>query len=447
MKTFFNIISFFLIISSILGVAFPAGAQSSVDEQIRKVAASGKVIDIDGKSESLQSPDSIYWNLDSVRNRILNFYYEQFRHSQDPDAPYFMFMSKDASLAMGIGGCVRMRGYYDWAGAIPASGFAPYLIPMTPDPANRNAFGTTPSGTSLYFRVLGRYKHLGNYQLYIEANFNGYNGRDFHLKKAYAIINDWTIGYAPSTFADPAATPPTVDAQGPSNKISPTSVLLRWMPVVKNKWVFALSAETPSTAIGADNTSTKRVTAWLPDWAAFVQYQWEQGQHVRLSGIVRTLSYRDLLLNKNYNPVGWGIQLSSVAHPFYAFTTYANISYGHGEASLGGDLQIGNYDLVPEPGISGKLYAPASLGWCVGLQYNFRPNLFMSASASMSHYMPKSGAAPDEYKNGLFTDINVFWNLTPRMQVGAEFDLGRRQNISGETRWARRIGAMAQFSF
>ncbi len=442
MKTIFKIFSAFLIFS---GISVPASGQSSVDEMNSKIAATGKIIDIDGNSE--ESTGLAEWTRDSVRNRIVNFYYEQFRHAQDPIAPYFMFMSKDARLAMGIGGCVRMRGYYDWGGAIPASGFAPYLIPMTPDPANKRAFGTTPSGTSLYFRVIGRYKHLGNYQLYIEANFNGYHGRDFHLKKAYAVINDWTIGYAPSTFSDPAATPPTVDAQGPANKISPTSVLLRWMPVVKNKWVFALSAETPSTSISADNENTKIVTSWLPDCAAFVQYEWEKGQHVRLSGIVRTLSYRDLVLQKNYNPVGWGVQLSSVAHPFYAFTTYANISYGQGEASLGGDLQIGHYDLVATPGEPGKLYAPSSLGWCVGVQYNIRPELFVSASASMSHYMPKSGASPEEYKNGLFTDINVFWNPTPRMQVGAEFDLGRRQNVSGDSRWARRIGAMAQFSF
>lgn len=113
---------------------------------------------------------------------------------------------------MGIGGCVRMRGYYDWDGAIPASGFAPYLIPMNPDPAHDRNFGTTPAGSTLFFRVIGRNKSLGDYQLYIEANFNGYQGRDFHLKKAYAVINDFTIGYANSSFSDQGALPPTVDA-------------------------------------------------------------------------------------------------------------------------------------------------------------------------------------------------------------------------------------------
>lgn len=54
---------------------------------------------------------------DSVTNRIYEFYYDQFRHFQDPLAPYFLFMSKDANLAMGVGGCVRMRGWYDWGRA------------------------------------------------------------------------------------------------------------------------------------------------------------------------------------------------------------------------------------------------------------------------------------------------------------------------------------------
>lgn len=218
-----KLIRLFLTIAlAAMPAAISAQQQSMVDEQIERVSRDNKVIFIDGK----QYDDSIKrHHVDSIRALISDFYYDQFRHFQDPDAPYFLFMSKDAQLAMGIGGCVRLRGYYDWGGAIPASGFAPYLIPMTPDPTNMRAFGTTPAGSTLFFRVIGRNKTFGLYQLYIEANFNGWQGRDFHLKKAYAVINDWTVGYASSTFSDPAALPPTVDAQGPNNKISPLRCL------------------------------------------------------------------------------------------------------------------------------------------------------------------------------------------------------------------------------
>lgn len=111
------------------------------------------------------------------------------------------------------------------------------------------------------------------------------------------------------------------------------------------------------------------------------------------------------------------------------------------------DLLIGNYDLVNDPARPGYLYAPTSFGWCLGVQYNILPNLFVSASFSQTRYLPSHRVAGDEYKYGLMGDINIFWNLTPRIEVGAEFDWGRRKEFSGEARSARRIGVVAQFSF
>ncbi len=437
-----NFISF---ITLSLAATLCAGAtgRALADIQIDSTLTSNRIVFIDGKPATEQTQEYV----DSIRRVISEFYYDQFRHFQDPGAPYFLFMSKDAGLAMGIGGCVRMRAYYDWGGAIPASGFAPYLIPIHPSPTDMRHVGTSPAGTSLFFRVIGRNKALGDYQLYIEANFNGYETRDFRLKKAYATINNFTVGYAASTYSDPAATPPTVDAQGPNNKIGTTAVLVRYMPVIKDRWVLAVSGESPESSIDVDNINTAKVSNWMPDWATFVQYQWGKGEHVRLSGIARTLSYRDLIAGRNHNIVGWGVQLSSVAHPLPSLTTYVTASYGHGSAGLGGDLLIGSYDLTGDTKRPGRMYAPASFGWCVGLQYNFRPNLFVSTSMSQNRYLPDCEVSPDEYKYGLFGAANIFWNLTPRIQVAAEFDFGKRQNFSGEHRWARRMSAMCQFSF
>lgn len=418
-------------------------ANSLVDKQIDTLLTNHKIVFIDGKPADPATQAYV----DSVRRKISEFYYDQFRAFSDPAAPYFLFLSKDASLAMGMGGAVRMRGYYDWGGAMPASAFAPYLIPMHPSPASMRHLGSTPAGTCLYFRVIGRNKLLGDYQLYIEGNFSGYEVRDFKIKKAYAIVNDFTIGYASSTFSDPAALPPIVDAQGPNNKIAPTSILVRYMPVVRDKWVFAVSAEMPSSAVDADKIATEAVDDWMPDFAAFAQYQWARGQHVRLSGVARTLSYRDIAAAANHNIVGWGVQLSSVAHPAAPLTTYATVNYGRGYAGLGSDLIMGRYDLVGDPERPGRMYAPASFGWCLGVQYNFRPNLFASVSASETHYLPQHSVAPGEYKRGFFGAVNVYWNPTPRIQLAAELDLGMRRNFDGEHRYARRANLMCMFSF
>lgn len=414
-------------------------APSLVDERIDSLSRSHSIVGFDGQRSSREDADSIARVIES-------FYYNQFRHSQDPEAPYFLFLSKDAGFMMGIGGVVRVRGWYDWGGAIPVNGFVPSLIPIPEDPTMSRRFGSTPSGTALFFRVIGRNSMVGTYQLYIEANFNGYKGRDFNLKKAYAEIRDFTIGYASSTFSDPAAIPPTVDAQGPANKVAATNVLVRYMPSFR-RWSVALSFETPETQIDADDEYTAVTSSWLPDVAALVQYEWMRGQHIRLSGIVRTLGYRDLVAGRNHNSVGWALQLSSVAHPVRPLTTYLTVNYGHGYSSLCNDLMSATYDLIGSSDFPGKLYAPAAFGYCMALQYDFSSKVFATVQFSQARFFPQGRVDRDEYKYGYCGTVNVFWNPASRVQLGAEFDIGKRQNFSGIHRYARRLGAMVQFSF
>lgn len=432
----------FTVIAVAAAMLCPAAsrAESLVDTQRKAVAANTMMYEIGGTKYSPEQVDSI--------NRIISeYYYDQFRSFQDPEAPYFLFLSKDSQLAMGIGGVVRMRGWYDIGNVIPANGFAPYLIPMTPDRTDNKRLGSTPAGTALFFRVIGRNKMLGHYQIYIEGNFNGYESVGFRLKKAYAVVRDFTIGYAASTFGDPAALAPVIDAQGANNKISNTAVLLRYMRTVGKGWTVAASVEAPSPQIGADGTNTGKVNNVCPDGAAFVQYAWGPSSHVRLSGTVRSLGYRDLLTARNHRMAGWGLLLSGTGHPVEPLTVYATLNYGRGTSSLGGDLLCGNYDLVANADAPGTMYAPASLGYNVGLQYNFRPNLFVSASFSQTRLYADHPVAPTEYKYGLWACGNLFWNITPRIQAGVEFDWGLRCNYDGYARSSRRVGAMCQFSF
>lgn len=415
-------------------------AKTLVEEHIDSVVNSTRLI-VAGDNDRSGRPDA------ETAQRIIEFYYDQFRHSQDPDAPMFLFMSKDSNILMGIGGTVRMRAWYDVRGDMPTSAFIPYQIPIVDDPANDKALGSTPAGTCLFFRVLGRAAHIGNYQLYIEANFNGYKGRDFHLKKAYGIIGDFTIGYASSTFCDPAAVPSSVDAGGPSNKMDHTTVLVRYMHTFKHGLTGAISVEAPDVAVDADNVKTENRRSYIPDFAAMVQYSWRPLQHIRLSGVLRSLPYRDLLTSHNYNTMGWGVQLSSVNNPCDAITTYITANYGAGYAGMGGDLLNGAYDLIGDPELEGRLYAPRSFGWNIGVQYNFRHNLFMTISGSQTRFLPSKQISPDEYKYGLLGSVNIFWNPLPRIQLGAEFDVGKRCNFSGAYRTANRFGLIGQVTF
>ena len=204
----------------------------------------------------------------------------------------------------------------------------------------------SPSST-LFFRVIGKNKTFGNYQIYIEANFNGYGGTDFHLKKAYAQLNNVTVGYASSTFSDPAALPPTVDANGPSNKISPTSVLVRWMNTYKSRWTVAGSVEMPKNA--AVSTVTGKIgtaNQTMPDIAAFLQYSWGKSEHVRLAGILRSLPYQDLLTHHRHSKAGLGMQLSTVVHPISPVTLYGIFNCGRGHEIVVAYLKVARCAII-----------------------------------------------------------------------------------------------------
>lgn len=410
---------------------------SVADKRIKAMGNDTHVISVGGES----TPDSLA--------RLLNiFYYDQFRHFQDPRAPYFMFLSKNGDLAFGVGGQVKVRGYFDWNGSIPNEGFIPYDIPIPKNPSSMRALSASASGTGLFFTLLGNNRLLGNFMAYFQADFNGYNHRGFRIKKAYVTFKDWTAGYAVSTFEDTQAEPATVDGSGPNGINSRKNILVRYMHGFKNKWKIAASVEFPSQSLSADGVHTEACTPYIPDLIAFAQYQWNEGSsHLRLSGLLRTLTYRDLVTRINHNITGWGLQLSTVINPLPSLNIYGILSTGQGHASYTTDLGNGDFDLIPFLGQPGKLYAPWAAGIVAGVQYYFNQKVFTNIAFSEQTYYPKPVPDDSSYKYGLYAVGNVFWDITPRIELGLEYLHGKRKNFNGEFGSADRVMAMFMISF
>ncbi len=386
--------------------------------------------------------------VDSAKNLLDMFYYDQYRHYQDPRAPYFMFMSRGGNLSMGVGGLVRLRGFYDWNGSIPANGFVPYLIPIPKDPTSMRRLSANAAGTGLFFTVLGRNTKIGNFMAYFQADFSGYNYRDFKLKKAYLTAGDWTAGLATSTFEDTGAEPQTIDGSGANGVTSHTAVLVRYMHTFKNKWTVAGSLEFPESSTAADGVNTKACSDFLPDIAAFGQFQWNGGlSHLRLSGLMRTLTYRDLIKDRNRNIIGWAVQLSTEVQVIPNLTVYGIASIGQGHESYTTDLSTGSFDLIPDEKEKGRLYAPTAVGYVVGAKYYFKPNLFTNLCLSEQRYYPRHNPGDGQYKYGLYGALNLFWDITPRFEVGAEYLAGKRMNFNETNGSANRLTCMMMLSF
>lgn len=385
---------------------------------------------------------------DSAESLISRFYDDQFRHSQDPEAPIFTFMSKDADLAMGIGAKVALSGWFYWNGFIAGSGFSPYDIEIPKNYDNLRSLNGTASGSSIFFTVLGKNKILGNYKVYVQGGFNGYKNSGFKLKKAYVQLYNFTAGLAPTTFSDPSSEPDVLDPAGSNGIVSKSNLLVRYMRSFKGKWSVGASVEFPSSQPDIESGFVTKITDYVPDFAALGQFQWNRGlSHIRLAGIVRTMSYRDLNTGKSHAVTGWGALLGSTIKAGSILTFYAQGSLGQGMSAYTGDLSNGNYDLLADPADPYHLYAPLTISATVGLKCYWMSNLSSTVAVGTQRSMAKKGTYSDSYKYGQYLAANIVYNITPRLQVGLEYEAGKRMNFNGSHGNANRLAAAFTASF
>lgn len=381
---------------------------------------------------------------DSVKSLLEIFYLDQYRQFHDPEAPKFMFMTNNANLALGVGGKVMIRGWFDWNGSQDNYEFFPYNIAIPKNPEEKYDLNGSVSQSAIFMTLLGRQGKF-KYMVYVQA---GINGKEFVLKRAYVKMNDFTLGYANTTFEDPDALVPTVDARGPNGKCDKAQMVARYFHTFKTGLSLGGGLEIPSVAMSPVDDHTAACRNYIPDVAALAQYAWDGGNsHVRLSGLLRNMVYRDLGAGRNRTVAGWGAQLSARLNVVKPLTLYFTGIYGKGVGSYQGDLSRGNYDLVPDPGNPDRMIAPASIAVTAGAQYYFTKNVFACLAFGENRYLQKESAGPSEYKYGLYGAANVFWKISPYFTTGLEYLCGKRMNYDGQHAGANRLMALLSFNF
>lgn len=411
------------------------------EQHRRKLIKDSKVIFINGDQGERADRDS-------VEALLVRFYMDQFRNSQDPESPYFTFMSKNADMAMGIGAVVKMRGWFDWNGFIDGASFNTYRIQIPKTPETNKSLGASVAGTTLYFSILGHNRILGDYRAYIEGGFNGYANSGFKLKKAWMQIKDFTAGLATTTFSDPAAQPDLLDGAGANGKVDKSNVLVRYLHTFHNRWSLAASAEFPSSQPDVNDPAVSKVNDYVPDFAALGQFQWDRGlSHIRIAAILRTMSYLNTATGKIHHQTGWGTMLGTTIKAGPRLTFYAQGSLGQGMSSYNADLSIGNYDLLGDPSDPGYLYAPTTASATVGLKFFWLPELTSTLAFATLRTYAKEGTSGPIYKYGQYLAANLIYNITSRIQIGLEYEAGKRMNYDRTDGNDNRLQAVFTASF
>lgn len=370
-------------------------------------------------------------------------------HFNDPKAPRFLFLDREGKVAFGIGGYVKGTMFYDFAGSInDGPNFTVFDIPVPNNPAQRSQFNAAANHSTIFLQLVGTTEHFGNYEVYIRTNFSGdgNNGYGLKLKQAYLRLGYVTAGLTRSTFVDGEAGTPTIDDEGPAGEMSATNIMLQYRPQFNRHWSGAISLEVPN-ASSTTNSTVEEIKERVPDIPFYLQYAWKSGKsHVRLSGLIRNLSYRNLIEEKNKFAFGWAVQLSGIISFAPRFTFFYQGAYGRGYGRYINDLGGNGYDLVPSA-TPGKMKTPQMMNFEVGARYNVSSKVFLAASYSQARVYDQQQIGGDAYRYGQYVSVSGFYNIVSDLRIGLEYLYGNRADLDRVHGHANRINTMLQFSF
>ena len=364
---------------------------------------------------------------------------------RDPKAPRFIFIDQKGQWGLGVGGYVQTKAEYDFGGIVDNVDFLPSYISTGGQASSRYQMDATTS--LLFLKLVGRSPWLGDFTVYTAGTWRG-SGNTFKLHNAYMQFEYATIGYNTGNFMDPAAVPFTLDYAGPCGMVFYRTVQAAFNYGFDWGLSMGVAFEVPDVK-GIDSETVSVGKQRMPNIPVYLRYSWADNSHVRVSGILRDLSYDDHVNNKNRQKLAWGAQATTLM-TFGNLQLRGQYCIGEGIASLFNDMSNIASDIVPNANDPSRMSMLLADGWYAGLQYNFTPRLFASATYSQCSVHSKhgyAGAYPDNYKRGQYVVANVCYNLTSSIQIGAEYLHGWRTDFESETNNANRVNLSAQFNF
>lgn len=366
--------------------------------------------------------------------------------------PKFAVIGRDKSFYLGVGGNVKLTVSYDFGNVLDnPNEFFTSSIPNYREPGNEGLTQFSAQQTCLFVNFVGLPDSPNKISAFIDFNLLGNNYAPA-LQYAYIKYRGLTAGYDKTLFSDPASTPPTIDYEGPNASSAIGNVVVDYsfsFGKIK-QFKTGIGLEMP-VASGTSSAQAYMVNQRVPDIPAFIQWSWDdQTSWLRLSAIMRNMLYHDRAADKNIDKMGWGVQLSGSASVVPGLTAYYQALYGKGIASYIQDMTDTGMDLIPSatnPAVLNTVKSWAAYG---GLQYNITPSVMVSASYShVRNYARgcKAPSADDQYRYAQYATGNIFWNITPILQAGAEYIYGRRVNLDGSQAHDSRLQASLQLSF
>ena len=448
-----------LLLCFVAGAALTTSAQRRILERKDKSEPTVYIISVK-ESDTIWSnnPAAIHHQMTASNNQAVKAAVADHRGALRPSAreveePSVIFANRNNSFSFAIGGFVALRASYSFDDAVDNIDMVPYDIPLATSFANKQALGMDATTSRVYMRAIAHPSRLRSpVVVYFDADFRGGSQGSYtpRLRSGYVSFMGFTMGRDVTTFCDLKASPTTIDFQGPNAYNFNFATLLRYEMTFLNDYMkFGVAAEMPKVS-GTYGQSFMPVPQRVPDFPAYIQVMWGKNHrsHFRASGVLRNMYLFNDARKTTTDLLGWGVQASGNIYIIDMLQLFMNGVYGQGITPYIQDLTGAGLDFTPNPADPQRIQTMPMWGWQAAAQFNILPNLFVSGGYSMVQVERKNGAyADNEYRCGQYAFGNVFYSITPRLKVAAEYLWGKRKDMNGDSNHANRINLLVKYNF
>ena len=366
--------------------------------------------------------------------------------------PSAIFADKRNAFSFAIGGDIALRAAYSFDRIVNNIDMVPYNIPMTLSPADDQEIRMDATTSRLFIRGIANTQKLGQVHIFMDFDFRGgltgsYTPR---IRSGYVQMLGLTIGRDVTTFCDLTASPTTIDFQGPNAYNFRFATMIRYeRSFLDNHLKAGVAAEMPGVS-GTYGETLSAIPQRVPDFPIYLQYNWgaNRESHIRASAVFRDIYLYNKARSTEDDLFGWGVQLSGNINITKYLQLFMNGIYGEGITRYINDLMGSGLDFTPRPDDPTRVQTTPMFGWQVAAQINILSNLYVSGGYSSVTVCKKNGFYSDDmYRQGQYIFGNVFWHLTPRFALAAEYLYGHRKNMDGSKAHANRINILAKYSF
>lgn len=285
---------------------------------------------------------------------------------------------------------------------------------------------------------------------YIELDFNGGDGsgvtnqgssglRHAFFTWDYNDNSSLLAGQTWSTLFNTAALPEAADFVGPTaGTVFIRQPQVRWTHKLSRGSVM-LALEEPGSTTGGKATEIDGGGA-MPDVIA--RYNGKAGNFsYSLAGVLREIVVSESDFTDNQSENGFGVSLSGV----YRFDSGDNLKmmYNHGE--LGRYVALAAFNDGAYDSAAGDIDVRTTSGGFVSYQHHWSDQLRSSVTYAFTQNNDEEIAgAAKEISNAY---INLMYSPTKKLTLGAEYMMGEREEVNGNSGEETRLQVTAKYGF